>query len=442
VGSKKGCITRRTKMANTSGPNRSSKRTATERQSASKRQKTHFSNSVSMDEKPNTHRNLEQSDTSNMQHPSIESFHKVQSPSDKVSSSQQEKRDLRSEVHEYQEVSAEELANDEHPSDLPDSPLDKAFEVMTDGHWVDEEIQDWSESTFVTDEPIFVVNTLSYSSMEFGRLREPEELDEYGGLDEDDLSCLESHLHATNTLQKDKYDRVNSCLKSGSLPPEERGTHDKVGDSAETSGHQHASVALRDTSRSSAFEQARLACSAGSHPEDQVEFTSGMFQKPFKSPIKLTPIVRPPFPQLTRDRSPVIGISPRAVLRTCFRVGEAFNAGAQAIREHKDMIVELYARVNSSHREIDGIKQHFQLFDLYHDRPPYLNATFDLWRNSELWDRDARVFLDSEESKMCRCVGRMKRDEQHKMSLVILNIWEATWKNVEFVKGILGGGSS
>ncbi|KAF2452882.1 hypothetical protein BDY21DRAFT_367435 [Lineolata rhizophorae] len=44
------------------------------------------------------------------------------------------------------------------------------------------------------------------------------------------------------------------------------------------------------------------------------------------------PFARPPFPAPLRDRSPLVGATPRLVLRTCFRTGEAVRAGARAAR--------------------------------------------------------------------------------------------------------------
>ncbi|KAI9795920.1 MAG: hypothetical protein M1835_004949 [Candelina submexicana] len=151
------------------------------------------------------------------------------------------------------------------------------------------------------------------------------------------------------------------------------------------------------------------------------------------------PFVRPLFPKPIRDRSPVLGVSSRILLRTCFRVGEALNAGCAAARTSQDVIVELYARVNFSYREAKGWKQHFQFSDLYHDRPPYLNGIYEGWRGIRLWEYDSSLFLgDEAKGRMCRCMGRIKRDEKTKTwILVVLNIWAAVWDDFAFVKGIV-----
>lgn len=150
-----------------------------------------------------------------------------------------------------------------------------------------------------------------------------------------------------------------------------------------------------------------------------------------------TPVVRPPFPVQVRDRSPIIGLSSKSLLRTCFRVGEALNIGRHAVRNGKPTIIELYARVASSWREPDSVKQHFVFSDLFHDHPPFMNGVYELWKGVELWDYDSGRFLNpSEQQRMCRCIGKMKRDGK-KWKFMVLNIWEATWDDVDYAKGII-----
>lgn len=146
------------------------------------------------------------------------------------------------------------------------------------------------------------------------------------------------------------------------------------------------------------------------------------------------PIVRPPFPTPVRDRSPIMGVSGSQYLRTCFRVGEALREGCQATRCHTDVFLELYAKVDSSWRE--NSKQHFILSDLFHDRPPRIDGVFEGWNSNELSAYDTSRFLDSDGSKrMCRCIGKMKR-EKNSWEMAIQSIWEATWDDIEYVRGI------
>lgn len=101
------------------------------------------------------------------------------------------------------------------------------------------------------------------------------------------------------------------------------------------------------------------------------------------------------------------------------------------------MVLEIYARVTSSWREAKpSRKQHFILNDLYHDKPPYLSGTYELWNQSLLWDQDSTPFLKAESRGMiCRMIARMKRDGE-KWRLEILSIWEADWDGIHHVAGI------
>ncbi|KAK5724283.1 hypothetical protein LTR15_004327 [Elasticomyces elasticus] len=153
-------------------------------------------------------------------------------------------------------------------------------------------------------------------------------------------------------------------------------------------------------------------------------------------------IVRTPFPECVLDRSPIFGATNATVLRVCFRIGEALNAGSLAVRNNKHVLLELYARVTESCREEKpGRHQHFVFHDLYHDKPPYLAGTYDLWDQSRLWELDSRVFLSSNAGgTVCRAIARMKRDGM-KWKLEVLSIWEASWEDVEHVAGIYSKGS-
>ncbi|GAB1741994.1 hypothetical protein NU219Hw_g7390t1 [Hortaea werneckii] len=155
------------------------------------------------------------------------------------------------------------------------------------------------------------------------------------------------------------------------------------------------------------------------------------------------PVVRSAFPGAIRDRSPIWGASNMAVLRTCFRIGEALNVGCQAVRNNKPVLLELYARVVDSWQEGaergKGRKQTFVLHDLYHDKPPYIDASFVLCGQSKVWDLDASRFLTKRDGgMMCRAIGQMKKDGsgRGKWYINLLSIWEATWDDVHAVAGI------
>jgi hypothetical protein len=151
----------------------------------------------------------------------------------------------------------------------------------------------------------------------------------------------------------------------------------------------------------------------------------------------IKPVVRKPFPEIFRDRSPIYGASNTTVLRTCFRIGEALNVGCQAVRENKNVLLELHARVTKSWREPKpGRHQHFVLHDLYHDKPPHLHGTFALYDQSPLWNMDSRHFLGIQnQGRICRLIGKMKRHGPT-WKIDILSIWAATWEDVDYVAGI------
>ncbi|KAK4692573.1 hypothetical protein P7C71_g4660, partial [Lecanoromycetidae sp. Uapishka_2] len=152
------------------------------------------------------------------------------------------------------------------------------------------------------------------------------------------------------------------------------------------------------------------------------------------------PFTRPPFPKPIRDRSPILGLSNRTVLRTCFRIGEALNAAAIASRSNTDAIIELYARIVSSEREDEGgFKQFFQFGDLFTDKPPYLTAIYSLWKGVGMWNLDSKVFLGEEgRGKMARIMGRtIRRDSESGCEMTIMSIWEVDWEDVGIAKGIV-----
>lgn len=149
---------------------------------------------------------------------------------------------------------------------------------------------------------------------------------------------------------------------------------------------------------------------------------------------KRTPIVRVAFPNQVRNRSPVIGLSPARVLRTCFRIGEAINAGRDAVKNNKEVLLELYARVVESVRVDD--KQTFVFCDLFHTKPPYIKAEYPstIWQPCNLHEVDSGRLLVG--NRMCRCIGTMRKEDME-WTLQVLNIWECTWEDIEWVEAIV-----
>lgn len=289
--------------------------------------------------------------------------------------------------------------------------------------------QGWSDSTAVTN---FMYDTFTFSDL----AEEPQEsdpIDSYGDLDDEDLACLDlirSDDASVPVFGPANHDFVDPSQWSVTVPEVSSSPVEGVNINDEPD---HTTVDLQQTLSSPLRPSSQMI--EGSASNEAAKSTT-LF-KPFKTPFERKPIIRPRFPNPTRDRSPVTGVSPTTILRTCFRIGEAINVGSRAIREHKDVVIEIFARVKSSEREVDGVKQHFVLLDLYHDRPPHLPAIYDLWKDNDIWERESGVFLEQRDSKMCRCVGRMKKDDKQKLIFLVLSIWEATWKNVDYTKGIV-----
>lgn len=148
------------------------------------------------------------------------------------------------------------------------------------------------------------------------------------------------------------------------------------------------------------------------------------------------PFSLPPFPALVPDRSPIPGLTNTTNILTAFRISSAITASR--LHKNTDTIIELYARVLSSHRE--GHKQFFRFGDLFTDKPPFLEGVYCVWKGVDLWDEDCRVFL-GEGGKMCRVVGRVERGPgtEGSWEMRVLSVWEVGWGDVGLMKGELCG---
>jgi len=152
------------------------------------------------------------------------------------------------------------------------------------------------------------------------------------------------------------------------------------------------------------------------------------------------PFVRPSFPKPLLPRSPVMGVSQTAVLRTCFRIGEALNAASVALRNSTDAIVELYCRVKYSDREPTAYKQLFELVDLFTpDKAPSLDGQYAIWKGVDLWEHDSRQFLaEGGRGKKARVIGRIKRGKKNEgWEIGILSVWQVDWEDIGIAKGVV-----
>lgn len=155
----------------------------------------------------------------------------------------------------------------------------------------------------------------------------------------------------------------------------------------------------------------------------------------------LRPFVRPAFPSLIPDRSPVVGLSTHPFIRVCFRIGEMYREGSRCNASGTDAIIELFARVGFSSRESGTIKQHFQFLDLWHDHPPIATGILASYKTTALAESESKIFLDGPSGKMARCLGRLKRDARSHTGwlLHIINIRETDWEEIRWTKRIISG---
>ncbi|KAF7911737.1 uncharacterized protein EAE98_011852 [Botrytis deweyae] len=156
--------------------------------------------------------------------------------------------------------------------------------------------------------------------------------------------------------------------------------------------------------------------------------------------LPLTPFARPKFPQIVQDRCPINGLSSQTILRVCFRIGEMLKEGGRCNALGQDAIIELFARVNFSSREPGTTKQHFQFADLFHDRPPFAKGILANFKTTGLAESESRTFIESSESLMARCLGRVKKDVKNGSWLLhIINVRVTDWEEIRWTKRIVCG---
>ncbi|KAI4604140.1 hypothetical protein KJ359_000268 [Pestalotiopsis sp. 9143b] len=149
----------------------------------------------------------------------------------------------------------------------------------------------------------------------------------------------------------------------------------------------------------------------------------------------LQPFTRPPFPDRVNDEPSIPGASDNTVLRTCFRIGHMISLASQ------DAVFDFFARVMYSARETLAIKQHFQFMDLFKDQHHYPSGTLTGWRVGGLMDRESYVFISTRQPKLCRCLGKLKRDQKASSGwfIEIMAIRQVTWEDIESAKTAISG---
>jgi hypothetical protein len=192
----------------------------------------------------------------------------------------------------------------------------------------------------------------------------------------------------------------------------------------------------------------------------------------FPQPSSPKPFLRTKIPKPVAQRSPISNLTSSTRIVTCFRTAEYFRAISSS-PPTTNLLIELYAIVTFSIRVANV--QHFRFADLFFpNQPPHLQGTCTTWQVSELYKDDTRLFLSvsKEQGNLCRAIVRPKRlahppkpplgssplakrsatdsgspDRTYweatqtsplGAEVEVLNIWEATWEDVEYVRGIVG----
>lgn len=156
----------------------------------------------------------------------------------------------------------------------------------------------------------------------------------------------------------------------------------------------------------------------------------------------MQPFARPNFPELIRDRSPIVGLSPQTFLRVCFRIGEMIMEGARRNALGENALIELFARVTHSSREPGTTRQHFQFADLWHDRPPFPSGVLANYKTPDLLRCESKVFIGEGEAKMARVFGKLRRDGRSSTGWVmdVVSIRMTDWEEIRWTKRIVGAG--
>jgi len=84
--------------------------------------------------------------------------------------------------------------------------------------------------------------------------------------------------------------------------------------------------------------------------------------------------------------------------------------------------------------------------DIYHDHPPFLSGSYNLFRACSLWDEDSADLLGEQgKGKMVRVVGKVKKvgvgvqEGMHGYWMEVLSVWACRWEDVERARGVVCG---
>ncbi|SZF05450.1 unnamed protein product [Blumeria hordei] len=136
------------------------------------------------------------------------------------------------------------------------------------------------------------------------------------------------------------------------------------------------------------------------------------------------PFVRKNFPNLVDSGSPIKGLSSGSFLRVCFRIGEFFREAVRCHKLKQAPVMELFARIRSSCRELGTMRQKFHFADLWHDRPPHPVGLLSDGNEEQ---------IESNNKTLVRVLGILKKDNKQSSGwlLYIINIRKTDWHEID-----------
>ncbi|CAD6502688.1 BgTH12-05278 [Blumeria graminis f. sp. triticale] len=142
------------------------------------------------------------------------------------------------------------------------------------------------------------------------------------------------------------------------------------------------------------------------------------------------PFARKNFPTLVDDCSPIRGLSSGSFLRVCFRVGEFFREAGRCHKLKQAPVMELFARIRSSYRELGTMRQKFHFADIWHDRPPHpVGLLLD----------GSEEQIESISKALVRVLGILKRDNKQASGWLfyVINIRKTDWHEIGETRRII-----
>ncbi|KKY20470.1 putative sequence orphan [Phaeomoniella chlamydospora] len=162
------------------------------------------------------------------------------------------------------------------------------------------------------------------------------------------------------------------------------------------------------------------------------------------------PFVRAAFPAASAPSPLVPNLNPYRRILACFRMADLLRSSATS----NAPMLEVFASVTSSRRHED--KQYFTFSDLFFpSRPPEVHGSYTGWKGVDLYEDDTKPFLEAKPNAvvLCRAIcillkksspvpgpatGDMFRiAHTTDLHLKVLNIWPATWDDVEYTRGMV-----